>query len=194
MKLFYFDLETTGTKFWKNGIHEISGIIEIDGEIKEIFSFHVQPNPQAEIEHGALDVGGVTLEQINAYKPMGLVYLDIIKMLNKYVDKFDKKDKFYLVGYNNAVFDNAFFRAFFVQNNDNYFGSYFWSHSIDVMVLATCFLLKERSEMKDFKLKTVAEYLGIKIEEERLHLAAYDLEITREIYLIVASSPYLKKN
>ena len=183
MKLFYFDLETTGTKFWKNGIHEISGIIEIDGEIKEKFVFHVQPNQNAEIEQGALDVGGVTIEQINAYKPMGLVYLDIINLLNKYVDKYDKKDKFYLVGYNNSAFDNAFFRAFFVQNNDNYFGSYFWANSIDVMVLATCFLLKERSKMKDFKLKTVAEHLGIKIEEERLHLAAYDVEITREIYL-----------
>ena len=31
------------------------------------------------------------------------------------------------------------------------------------------------------------------LEEERLHLAVYDVEITREIYLIVAKSPYLKK-
>ena len=42
------------------------------------------------------------------------------------LEKFDKKDKFFLVGYNNASFDNQFFRAFFVQNNDMYFGSYFW--------------------------------------------------------------------
>ena len=26
-KLFFYDLETTGVKFWKNGIHQISGKI-----------------------------------------------------------------------------------------------------------------------------------------------------------------------
>jgi DNA polymerase-3 subunit epsilon len=42
MKYFFFDLETTGTKYWKNGIHQISGLIEIDGEIKEKFDFREQ--------------------------------------------------------------------------------------------------------------------------------------------------------
>lgn len=37
-KLFFFDLETTGVKFWKNGIHQIAGVIEIDGEVKEELS------------------------------------------------------------------------------------------------------------------------------------------------------------
>ena len=64
MKIFYFDLETTGVKFWKNGIHQISGAIEIDGEIKEEFDYHVQPYERAEIEDEALAVGGVTREQI----------------------------------------------------------------------------------------------------------------------------------
>ena len=183
MKLFYYDLETTGTNFWQHGIHEISGIIEIDGVVKEEFIFHVQPNPKAKIEQGALDVGGVTLDQIQAYEPMKTVYWKIIEILNKYVDKFDKKDKFHLVGYNNASFDNAFFRAFFVQNNDQYFGSWFWVDSVDVMVIASFFLAENRNKLKDFKLRTVAEYLGIEIEEEKLHKASYDVEITRQIYL-----------
>ena len=33
-KLFFYDLETTGVKHWKNGIHQISGRIVIDGELK----------------------------------------------------------------------------------------------------------------------------------------------------------------
>lgn len=40
-KLFFFDLETTGVKYWKNGIHQISGAIVIDGEVKERFNFIV---------------------------------------------------------------------------------------------------------------------------------------------------------
>ena len=42
-KLFFYDLETTGTRYWKNGIHQISGAIMIDGEIKEKFNFKVKP-------------------------------------------------------------------------------------------------------------------------------------------------------
>jgi len=102
-------------------------------------------------------------------------------MLSKYVDKFNKKDKFHLVGYNNASFDNAFFRAFFVQNNDVYFGSWFWSDSIDIMVLASFKLRNVRHELVDFKQSSVAKYLGIEIDDTKLHDAEYDIQICMKI-------------
>ncbi len=37
MKLLFFDLETTGIKYWRNGVHQISGEIVIDGVTKESF-------------------------------------------------------------------------------------------------------------------------------------------------------------
>lgn len=37
MKVVFFDLETTGTLVNKHGIHQISGMIVIDGEVKETF-------------------------------------------------------------------------------------------------------------------------------------------------------------
>lgn len=181
-KLFFYDLETTGVKFWKNGIHQISGCIEIDGDVKEEFNFHVKPNPACIIEDEALKVSGVTLEQINAYPDMNIVYNQIKMMLSKYVNKYDKYDKFFLVGYNNAPFDNQFFRAFFAQNNDNYFGSYFWSSAIDVMVLAANHLKNTRHTMENFKLKTVADTLGVTVDESKLHDALYDIYLTRAIY------------
>ena len=181
-KLFFYDLETTGTKYWKNGIHQISGAIVIDGEIKEVFDFKVRPNDNALIEEEALKVGNVTKEQVMAYPTMREVYSKIITMLSKYVDKFDKKDKFHLVGYNNASFDNQFFRAFFVQNNDVYFGSWFWSDSIDIMVMASFKLRNVRHELVDFKQSTVAKYFGIEIDEAKLHDAKYDIEICIKIF------------
>jgi DNA polymerase-3 subunit epsilon len=181
-KLFFYDLETTGTKFWKNGIHQISGAIVIDGEIKEKFDFKVKPYETALIEEEALKIANVTKEQIMEYPSMKDVYSKIITMLSKYVDKFNKKDKFHLVGYNNASFDNPFFRAFFVQNNDVYFGSWFWSDSIDVMVLASYKLLNKRSELIDFKQSSVAKYLGIEIDDSKLHDAEYDIEICIKIF------------
>ena len=79
------------------------------------------------------------------------VYLEFVNMLSKYVDKYNKDDKFFLVGYNNASFDNSFLKAFFVQNGDSFFYSWFWVNSIDVMVLATQHLMMKRHLMKDFK-------------------------------------------
>ncbi len=187
MKLLFYDLETTGTMYWRNGIHQLSGIVVINGEIKETFDFKVQPNPKADITAEALAVAGVTQEQIMAYPPMWGVWKEFTDMLGKYVDKFDKQDKFYLCGYNITQFDNQFLRAWFVQNSDNYFGSWFWSNSIDVMVLATQYLLPIRPSMENFKLCTVAKELGIEIEEEKLHDAQYDNYLTYEIYKVVTS-------
>ena len=185
MKLLYFDLETTGVKYWKHGIHQFSGIIEIDGEIKETFNFKIKPNPKALIEAEALAVRGVTEEQIKTYPEMTVVHKQLTTMLSKYVDKYAKQDKFFLVGYNSAYFDENFLRAFFEQNGDAYFGSWFWAGSLDVMVLALEALKHKRHLMKDFKLMTVAREFGITIDESKLHDAVYDVMLTREVYLAI---------
>jgi DNA polymerase-3 subunit epsilon len=185
MKLVFFDLETTGTNPGKHGIHQISGQIVIDGVIKETFDFHVQPNPKALIEDEALKVGNVTREQILAYPPMQQVYQEFVSMLGKYVDKFNKKDKFFLVGYNNAAFDNQLLRGFFLQNGDVYFGSWFWANSIDVMVLASAYLATRRPDMENFKLSTVARTIGVDVQSESLHDAMYDIELTKAVFDII---------
>lgn len=182
MKLLFFDLETTGTLVNKHGIHQISGMVVIDGEVKETFNLHVQPNPQALIEPAALEVGGVTETQIKAYPPMGVIYNQFVDMLSKYADRYNKKDKFFLVGYNNASFDNQFLRAWFIQNGDKFFGSWFWANSIDVMVMATPYLADQRADMENFKQGTVAKTLGIAIDDSKLHDALYDIEVCKAIY------------
>lgn len=182
LKLLFFDTETTGVRYWKDGIHQISGYIDIDGEIKETFDFKVQPNPKAEISDEALAIANITREQIANYTPMKEVYLQFVKMLGKYVDKYDKKDKFYLVGFNNAGFDNPMLRAWFKQNGDDYFGSWFWSNCFDVFVMSTPYLISERPTIENCKLFNVARTLGIEVDESKLHDALYDIEITRAIF------------
>lgn len=182
MKLFYYDSETTGVKHWRNGIHQISGCIEIDGEVKEYFDIKLQPNPACDIEDEALAVAGVTREDLKTYMSFRDGYKALIEIISKYVDKFNKADKFFMVGYNNAAFDNQFMRGLFLQNGDNYFGSWFWANTIDVMVLATQKLLNERVNMANFKQMTVAKQLGIDVDETKLHDAAYDIDLTRQIY------------
>lgn len=182
-KILFYDLETTGTMFWKNGIHQLSGILEIDGEVKESFNFKMQPNPNAVIEDSALKVANVTREDLSGYElTMITGYQKFIQMLSKYVDKFDKKDKIFLCGFRNTGFDDPFLNAFFKQNGDDYFFSWFWGNSLDVNVLATQKFKDIRSTLKDFKLSTVAKIVGIEVDDTRLHDALYDVELTRLIY------------
>ena len=44
-KLLFFDLETTGVKFWRNGIHQIGGIVDIDGQEAERFDIRLAQEP-----------------------------------------------------------------------------------------------------------------------------------------------------
>jgi len=53
------------------------------------------------------------------------------------------------------------------------------------MVLAAEHLKERRGLMADFKLKTVAQFLGIEIDESKLHDAVYDIKLTREIYKLI---------
>lgn len=182
MKLFLFDLETTGTDAVKNGVHQISGKIIIDGTVRQTFDFKVRPKDGAEYDPAAMEVGGVTSEQLEAYPSMHEVFPKVMQMLDQYINKFDKSDKFFLVGYNNSHFDNGMFRQWFIDNGFKYFGSYFWANSLDCMVLATAALCECRSRMVDFKQATVARELGIHVDPEKLHDASYDIELCQQIY------------
>jgi DNA polymerase-3 subunit epsilon len=188
MKLFFFDLETTGLDNQKHAIHQISGKIIIDGVEKTKFNFKVKPFEGALIDATALKIGGVTEEQIMQYPSCHQNYVSLVSLIQKYVNRFDTGDKFHLVGYNNSSFDNQFLRSFFKVNKDDYFGSYFWSDSIDVMVLASNFLKHERHNIRDFKLKTVAQWLKIDVDAKRLHDAEYDIELTEKIFNIIEST------
>jgi len=181
-KLFWFDLETTGVNPAKHGIHQIAGRIEIDGVLKEKFDIKLQPNPKAQIDLEALRVASVTLDDIMGYQSFEAGYLQLTTLLGKYVDKYGKHDKFHMAGYNCQSFDSQFLRGLFMQNNDQYFGSWFWPNTIDVFVLAGEHFMNERHLFKEFKLKTVAEYLGIEVKASRLHDADYDIELTKAIY------------
>lgn len=181
-KLFFYDVETTGLDYKKNAVHQLSAIIVIDGQEKERLDIKIRPFDGAEISQEALDVANVTKEQIMTYQPLGDAHKQLIEILSKYVNKYDKTDKFYLVGYNNAHFDNDFLREMFTRCGDKYFGSWFWPNSIDTMTMATIKLMKQRQLMPNFKLATVARQLNIPLEETKLHDALYDVELTRHVF------------
>ena len=182
MKILYFDLETTGLNPDRNAIHQLAGYVEINGEIKQRFDFKIKPHFNAVIDDKALEISGKTKAEVMAYPESKVVFGEFKRLLNQYADPYNTKDKFFLCGYNNASFDNQFLRSFFKVNGDNYFGSWFWSNSLDVMVLSTQYLMSKRIEMPDFKLVSVAKAMGLDVDVTKAHDGLYDIELTYQIY------------
>ena len=75
-----------------------------------------------------------------------------------------------------------FLRAFFKQNNDEYFGSFFWAVPIDVYVLAGEIIGADIVNLANLKLATMCRYFGIEVEDEKLHDAEYDIYLTRALH------------
>lgn len=186
IKIFY-DLETTGENPRKHFIHQIAGLVEVDDMVQEKFNIYSRPHPNAILEPAALNVSGVTEEQILSYPSMTDAKNNFCRILAKYIDKYDKNQKAYLVGFNNRGFDDRFLRMWFTLCDDQFFGSWFWSDSRDTLVLASEYLESRRTSMPNFQLHTVAETLGIPVEKSKLHDARYDVELTRQIYRIVTN-------
>lgn len=186
IKIFY-DVETTGENPRKHSIHQIAGLVEVDDMVQEKFNIYSRPHPNAILEPAALNVSGVTEEQILSYPSMTDAKNNFCRILAKYIDKYDKNQKAYLVGFNNRGFDDRFLRMWFTLCDDQFFGSWFWSDSRDTLVLASEYLESRRTSMLNFQLHTVAETLGIPVEKSKLHDARYDVELTRQIYRIVTN-------
>jgi len=186
IKLVFTDVETTGLDRNANGIVQIAGSVcflndDNSVEEKESFNFNVAPFPFDKVEDKALEVTGLTREQIAAYEKPLNVYSKFAGVVNKYCDKYNKQDKLFFVGYN-ARFDYDFMRTWFEKCGDKYFGSYFFSPPIDVMNIAIVNLIKKRHMLLNFKLGTVAEHYGI-TSEGMLHDADVDIELTKRIFI-----------
>ena len=184
MKICFLDVETTGLSPFGNGIIQISGQLDIDGEAGDPFDFRVMPFEKDKITDSALKVNGIKREDIcpeNGYKRPEFVKGSLLDILGEHVDKFDKISKFHLAGYN-VRFDDDFMRSWFRKQGDKFYGSWFWFPPIDIMNMAAVDLRYERKTLPDFKQATVAQHYGAEIDEARLHDAAYDIELARFIY------------
>ena len=184
-KKIFLDVETTGFDGQLHGIIQIAGIIEIDGETKKTFDLPVNVFEDDEINQSALAVNKKTLEQIAEFPDPQDVHKILTDTMGEFVNRYKPKDKFSFIGYN-ASFDMNFMRQWFKKLGDKYFGSWFWFPYIDVMTMAADYLVDHRAELDDFKLGTVAAYLGIEWDKDTdLHDALTDIVLTRGIYEVI---------
>lgn len=181
MKIFYFDIETSGLDSKINDILTLSGLIEIDGEVKETIDLKIQPFNWESISDEALKVNGLTREEIKTFLPPREAFLKIQSLFKKYVDPYKKnktsEDKLLPAGYN-VKFDIDFLNQFWKKNNDNYFGSFIDYHALDLASIVLFLKYKGLLKFPGYKLVDVANALGITF---KAHEASEDIRITREI-------------
>ena len=178
MKLLYFDTETTGIDAVKNEIVQIAGLIEVDGTVVEEFNFRCQPTDWDNVDPEALKVTGLTIEELKTYDTPEMAGRELKKVFDKYIDKYNKKDKFYPAGHN-VSFDLDFLQAFWKKHVDPYgIGSYQNWRAIDTRVIANFFAFSGMLDCKDVKLGTLCEIYGIELDA---HDALNDIRACRTL-------------
>lgn len=182
MKILWFDVETSGLNAKDNDILTLAGIVEIDGETKEEFYLEMQPFNYETVSEEALKVNGLTLEQIKKFSTPQESYRKLTSIFGKYINKFNKNDKF-ICGGHNTKFDFDFLVEFFRKNNDKYLGSwveYQFSSCIDTLPLVQLMRFKKIINIENCKLVTASKEFGIDLSQA--HNALADIKATRELF------------
>jgi len=181
MKIFYFDVETGGLDCKVNPLLTLSGIIEIDGEVKETITLKIKPFKGDLLADEALKINGLTMEEIKTFDEPLIAKKKLEDLFSKYVDKYKKnktsEDKLIPAGYN-VLFDIQFLETFWKKCGDNYFGSFIDYHKLDIASIVLFLKMHKVLDFPGYKLATISQALGIII---KAHDATSDIEATREI-------------
>lgn len=176
-KVFWMDTETSGLEPERYGLLTLAGLVEIDNEIKEEFIFKVKPFPTDLISEEALKINNINHEEIKAFNDPLELLLDLNILWNKYIDCYDKYDKFIVAGYN-VGFDVAFLESFFRKIGNNYLYSYLSHKVIDILSLLRFLDYARILTFDSFKLSDVCNEFGMEIQA---HDALSDIKATYEV-------------
>ena len=180
-KIFWLDVETTGTDHKIHDIWQLAYLIEIDGVVREEGKMLIRPDNFDTIDERALEVGGTTIEELEKidYNIADAV-ADLKNVWGKYVDKYDRADKFVVAGYF-IHFDIKFLRKLFSRVGDRYgIGSYCFTALLHVDTFVGIAVGKFGFRFENHKLETVCKKL--KIPLKKAHDSLEDIKATKKLY------------
>lgn len=177
MKILFIDTETGGLS-QNSALIQLSGIVQIDKTEAEVFNFYVKPFPNSEVTDEALAIQNRTREEVETFEDEEIVFQKFISILDKYIDKYDKNDKFILAGYN-VNFDKEVLNRFFRRNKNNFFFSYVQGAVLDPLYMITPLqLLNKIPVLDNNKLETWCEYFNISLDA---HDSLEDIKATKKL-------------
>jgi putative exonuclease len=179
-KIIFIDTETGGVNPEKSALIQLSGIIRIHKKDVEKFNFYIKPFENSEVNEKALEVQGRTLEELKTdkYVEEKEVYKQFINLLDKYIDKYDRTDKFIVAGYN-VRFDVDILKAFFQRHGNNFLFSYLDSSMLDPLYSIRLLQIAEvLPVLENNKLETWCKHFGIEL---KAHDSLEDIEATKKL-------------
>ena len=179
-KIIFIDTDTGGVNPEKAALIQLSGIIRIDKKDVEKFNFYIKPFENSEVTEKALEVQGRTLEELKTdkYVEEKEVYKQFINILDKYIDKYDRTDKFIVAGYN-VRFDVDILKAFFQRHGNNFLFSYLDSSMLDPLYSIRLLQIAEvLPVLENNKLETWCKHFGIEL---KAHDSLEDIEATKKL-------------
>lgn len=185
-KLAFVDVETTGLDARRNGIIQIALLIEIDGEVELEMEWKVQQIEGDEINEQALEIHGYSRKDLVSFPAAHKVKRDLMSRLDQFVDKYNKRDKFFFIGYNSG-FDCDFMRAWFTKLGDKYFSSYFVHPPMDVAAFVAAQDMPGWLTLQDRKLDSVYRHYCPDLYRQRgfadaAHDALVDIRATHDLW------------
>ena len=192
-KVLWIDLETTGLEPLRHAIIQLAAIAEIDGEIVEEVDLRMRPLAKHKIDEEALASNNLTEPEIRTYPHQADQYRAFEDFLTRYINRYEKLDKFVLAGYNINTFDEPFLRQLFLDNATDrkarkyggYFGSWFFWPKRDAQTYLAEHIVEHGLRLPNYKLATVCEHFNIPITP---HDALSDIQATRTLYNVLRYS------
>ena len=155
-----FDLETTGTSFYKDNVVEISAIKMLDGKVREEFSSLI--NPGRSIPYYASQVNGITDDMVAEAPTFDEVLIDFIEFAGNLP----------LVGHNIHAFDMKFIN----RDCKKFYGAVPDNDYVDTLKIAR----KMLPQLSHHTLTDLADYYGI--STAGAHRALNDCKMNQRVY------------
>jgi DNA polymerase-3 subunit alpha len=175
MNYLWLDIETTGLNEKKNDIIQLACIPVINGVVQKSFNEFCQPTNWQAVEQEALDIHGITLEQLYTFQSQE----DMIEKFVNYIKSFGVK--FTIAGFN-VSFDKRFLSATFSKLNKT--SDFFRMFSIDIhCTYRRATKVKSQILSKSLKLEALANLYGIEIQA---HDALSDIEATIKVDKVIS--------
>ena len=175
MNFLWTDVETTGLHEVKQDIIQLACIPIINGVAQEPFNEFCQPMNYNTVQQEALDIHGITIEQLKTFQTLEQMLSKFITYVNSFGVKFT------IAGYN-VPFDKGFLSSSFKKVNKT--TDFFSMFTIDVhCTFKRAKKVKDKINSKSLKLSALAELYGIEINA---HDALSDIQATIEVDKIIS--------
>jgi DNA polymerase III alpha subunit (gram-positive type) len=183
MKKLWIDCETTGLNYHIHDIIQLALIID-DSEnnvISEYF-WNIKPDNFDTIEQTALDINGVTIDELKTYIDSDIICKEFVTVLKSHLNNYEK---YVFCGYN-CPFDIEFVKKFLSNHNIDWM-NYFTHNTVDVLAFLRYYNSVFDIKSINFKLKNTYKcFLNgdeiIKSIGNNFHNALFDIRITRRLY------------